>query len=38
MELVPVGGVDTPDAAKAAAGILSDVPDSVFALIESARE
>lgn len=38
VELVPVGGVDAPDAAKAAAGIPSDVPDSVFALIESARE
>lgn len=38
VELVPVGGVDTPEAAKAAAGIFSDVPDSVFALIESARE
>ncbi|MEK0307118.1 SRPBCC family protein [Bifidobacterium favimelis] len=38
VELVPVGGVDTPDTAHAAAGIFSDVPDSVFALIKSARE
>lgn len=38
VELITVDGTDTAAAAHAAAGIFSDVPDSVFALIESARE
>lgn len=38
VELVPLGGEDTPETAHLAAGIFSDVPDSVFSLIESASD